>query len=132
MQPDSKKIIILSDNVRLAIAIELNLCGRLGFETIVLAPDPDHCSQVNEEEEIDLVVVALSLPSSEPVVILSRAGLAEHIGTVPLLIISERPFEPDQESQIHHLDFPFEAKVLRTRVTEILGIPADLRQALIH
>jgi hypothetical protein len=70
--------------------------------------------------DFDLIVVAMSSPSSEPVVALSRASLAGRIGQVPLLIISDRPFHSEPDDQITHLDFPFDIDRLHDKVREIL------------
>jgi hypothetical protein len=54
------------------------------------------------------------------VVGLARADLAEQIGHVPLLIISDRPFEDDDLCQIEHMGFPFDIDQLYSRVRDIL------------
>jgi hypothetical protein len=62
----------------------------------------------------------MSSPTSEPVVALSRASLAGQIGQVPLLIISDRPFQSDPDDRIIHLDFPFDIDGLHDKVEKIL------------
>jgi len=69
----------------------------------------------------DLIVVAMrSSFASEPVVALARASLAQRIGQVPLLIISDRPFDSAPDVRIFHLGFPFGADELCAKVRDIL------------
>lgn len=130
MSADStgKRVLILSDNDRLSRAIELNLDGGLEVEIMELASSPrqrpepvegQHRSPA-EAGHFDLIVVAMSSPTSEPVVALAKASLAEYIGQVPLLIISDRLFRSDPEAQIIHLDFPFDIDRLQAQVRELL------------
>jgi hypothetical protein len=69
----------------------------------------------------DLIIIAHSDCTGEPVVALARAGLTGHIGHTPLLIVSERPFEPSPDQQIFHLDFPFDTVALRYTVQNLLA-----------
>ena len=117
-----KRVLVLSDNDRLSRAIELNLNNRMEVKVIRLAPrsSAQRRSQT-EAGDFDLIVVAMSSPTSEPVVALARASLAGRIGQVPLLIISDRPFNPDPDDQIAHLDFPFGADALHDKVQELLS-----------
>jgi hypothetical protein len=85
------------------------------------APRPQEQSG---RDDVDLIVVATSSPSSEPVVELARSALTGYIGRVPLLIISDRPFAPDPQDWITHLSFPFQVDELRDRVRELLKHPA--------
>lgn len=89
---------------------------------------------------LQLVVLALSNSSSEPVVILDQLGLTGIVGTVPLLIISDRPFQAGFGRRIFHMPFPFRATTLRqvvdavlddaaaTRTTQSQSLPHDLPQ----
>ena len=72
--------------------------------------------------EVDLIIVAHSAHSSEPVVTLAQAQLANLIGRIPILIISDRPFEGRPAQQIYHLDFPFDSTNLRHTVEDLLAI----------
>jgi len=132
-----KRVLVLSDNDGLSRAIELNL-ERSDLEVVKFAlssPRRQRCSEPassrayqgiegqgsqNEVGDFDLIVVAMSSPTSEPVVALSRASLTGQIGQVPLLIISDRPFQSDLDDQIIHLDFPFDIDRLHDKVEEIL------------
>ena len=115
-----KRVLILSDNEGLSRAIELNLDGGLEIEVVKLASSPGKGKSPAEVGEFDLIVVAMSSPTSEPVVALAKASLAEYIGQVPLLIISDRLFRSDPDAQIIHLDFPFDIDQLQAQVRELL------------
>ena len=123
-----KRILVLCDNDGLARAIELSLSKRLGAEVIVLGTlgVPHHGERQDTIGDCDLIVVATSSPTNEPVVALARASLAQRIGHVPLLIISDRPFHSEPDDQIVHLDFPFDLDTFYERVTEIFGPEPEL------
>jgi hypothetical protein len=131
-----KRVLVLSDNDGLSRAIELNL-ERSHLEVVKFALSsprpryPEHTSSracrgvegwesQNEVGDFDLIVVAMSSPASEPVVALYRASLVGQIGQVPLLIISDRPFQSDPGDRIIHLDFPFDIDGLHDKVEKIL------------
>jgi hypothetical protein len=139
-----RRILVLSDNDGLSRAIELNL-KHSHLEVIRLAlssprlrkrpsaqgrgkgsakrqrcPEKQRTGSQAEVGDFDLIVVAMSSPTSEPVVALARASLAGRIGRVPLLIISDRPFQSEPDDQITHLDFPFDIDRLHDKVKEIL------------
>ena len=114
-----KRVLVLSDNDGLSRAIESNLNSHLEVVRLTLSSPGQRESQA-ELGDFDMIVVAMSLPTSEPVVALARASLAGRIGQVPLLIISDRPFHPDLDDQIIHLDFPFDIGGLHDKVKEIL------------
>jgi hypothetical protein len=120
-----QRIVVLSDNKGLSKAVEINLTSRLKVEVINVSR-PASGLQDPSCEDCDLIIVALSSPCSEPVVALARASLAGTIGHVPLLIISDRPFQPDPADQIAHLDFPFDIETLQLRVSEILNARFEL------
>jgi len=68
----------------------------------------------------DLIIVASSSPSTEPVVALAEAALNDQVGQTPLLIISDRNFATCYEKKIFHLDFPFDPEALRHSVCALL------------
>ncbi len=68
----------------------------------------------------DLIVIAFSAPTGEPLVSLFKAALTEAIGKIPLLIISDRRFDSTPAGQIFHLEFPFNAMELRRTVQRLL------------
>lgn len=116
-----KRIAILSDNDRLAHAIELGLshCLKVEVAKCISSPLAQKKNQI-ENHDLDLILIAISLPTSEPVVMLTQASLNQQIGQVPLLIVSDRPFDPDKDTRFFHLDFPVNANELRDKVKEIL------------
>jgi hypothetical protein len=116
-----KRIAVLSDNDGLVQAIQVSLGRCLKSEIVGYVSNP-LVSGENEigNDEFDLMLVAVSLPTSEPVVMLTRAALAQKIGQVPLLIVSDRPFDPGENGRFFHLDFPVNVNRLRDKVKEIL------------
>ncbi len=114
----TRRVLVLSDNDGLSRAIKLNLNSYLDVQVVNLAPSvQQHQSDVGQ---CDLMIVAMSSSTSEPIVALTRASLTEHVGQVPLLIISDRPFRYEPEDHIAHLEFPFEIDTLRRKVKEML------------
>jgi hypothetical protein len=116
-----KQIVVVSDSIGLSRVIEVNLKG-LKVEVLKITCSPEGTGGRGQlARRCDLIIVALSSPASEPVVVLARASLAGQVGQVPLLIISDRPFESDPRDQIVHLDFPFDIDRLYGTVSAILG-----------
>jgi DNA-binding response OmpR family regulator len=117
-----KRVLVLSDNEGLFKAIELALSnGHLEVVSFALSFTRQWKSEV-EKAGFDLIVLAVSSLNSEPVVDVVLAALAEQIGQVPLLIISDDPSRSDSENQIFHLDFPFDIHTLYDKVDEILQL----------
>jgi DNA-binding response OmpR family regulator len=116
---EGKCVVVLSDNDLLARAIELNLNGRLNIRVAAPAPGRVAWSE-GQAGDVDLIVVALTSQTGEPLVALVRASLAGQIGQVPLLIISDRPFDARPDDQIAHLDFPFHPDELQAKVRGLL------------
>jgi len=121
------RALVLSDNDGLGRAITVNLRKHLKMEIVQLAPDtlalPD-----DSNGDVKLIVVALSSPNSEPVVMLSRNALTGYVGQIPTLIISDRPFNADPQDQIFYLNFPFDIDQLADKVEEILKVQIQLAQ----
>ncbi|HNT73638.1 MAG TPA: hypothetical protein PKH77_01325 [Anaerolineae bacterium] len=117
-----KKVLVLSDNETLAQVIEFSL--RNGLKTIqvrsLVMSVPQERQDHDADNAPDLIVVAMSSPSNEPVVALARASLGSYIGRVPILIISDKCFQADLAVQIAHLDFPFVIGMLNDKVNDIL------------
>jgi hypothetical protein len=117
--PANKRILVLSDNDGLSRAIKSNVSGPL--EIVRLVPgSPVQQESQTEMGDFDLIVVAMSSPSHDPLIALSRVSLIGRIRQVPILIISEKPLHPVPGDRIVHLDFPFEVDQFRTLVQEIL------------
>ncbi len=118
-----KRILVLSDDDRLSRAIALNLTNPQ-VEIARFMVNGAHGEGKRHGQaaigHCDLIVMAMSSPSSEPVVVLGKASLGGRIGQVPLLIISDRPFDSDADNKITHLDYPFDANHLGHVVKDIL------------
>jgi hypothetical protein len=126
MSTSQKRVFVVSDNDGLARAILLNLKACFEADVVLIAPNlPDAKENLVSAGDCDLIIVATSSPTSEPVVALAKASLTERVGQVPLLIISDRPFDPDLDAQIAHLDFPFSLGELHSAVQELLPKESD-------
>jgi DNA-binding response OmpR family regulator len=116
-----RRILVLGDSELLFNVIEANLRqSRLRIDRFELRKRNPASQRARVSGSFDLIIVASSSPTSEPVVSLSKAALTEHIGHTPILIISDREFEADHEGLIYHLDFPFEPDALRNLVLALL------------
>ncbi len=116
-----KKALVLSDNDTLSRVVELNLNKLLGMQVVKLAPSTlEEQGIPAQNNNFDLIVVAISSPTGELIVSLIRAQLAERIRDVPLLIISDRLFRSDPEARVFHVDFPFRTDRFHHQVREIL------------
>ncbi|MCP4538145.1 MAG: hypothetical protein GY832_13470 [Chloroflexi bacterium] len=129
-----KRVLVLGDNAKLSRAIELNLelCLRMQIMIRMTSSpsqrkdrtenNPQHNdASDNGARNVDLIVVAASSPTSEPIIALARASLTGCIGQVPILIISHRPIDPAPDAHIDHLNFPFDANGLYKKVRDILA-----------
>jgi len=126
-----KQVLVISDNDTLAQVIESSLrCGlKVQVKTLVMSSQ-QHRRYTNDEM-FDLIVVAMSSPSNEPVIALARASLGGYIGQIPILIISDKSFQPDLGVQIAHLDFPFVIEKLNDKVSDILyELASDLQDTM--
>jgi len=116
-----KRVVVLSDHLGLHKALETSLHLRLGVEVVSLPLDLSGPTRgPTQVGDCDLIVLAMSSLTSEAVVALAQTSLLEHVGRVPLLIISDRPFRTDPLHRIAHLDFPFDLDSLCDKVEEIL------------
>jgi hypothetical protein len=81
-------------------------------------PAPAAPSLVNPK----LIIVALSQPTNEPVVVLHQSNLLGLVGRVPLILISPTtdPFEYWPNACIWRMDFPPDWPRLAQTVTDIL------------
>jgi len=123
-----KNVLVLSDDEMLSQVIELAL-GDLYQTRPVLLGSPEGRASCADLEDVDLIILALGSPDSEPVVALTRMALTEAAGQVPLLIISSKRFRPDSDVPIYHLDFPFDVRELRAKVNQVV-FAHDVQQAL--
>lgn len=121
METPRQRVVVLSDNELLSQAIEFCLKDFLEVEVIrFVLNSAEHSREGAKIGDVDLIVAAMSLPGSEPVVALAAASLAPRIGQVPLLIISDRPFRPEPDDKIFHLNFPYDLDLLPEKIQEIL------------
>ena len=119
-------IFLIGDSRFLLRLVSANLAP-LAVEAILLGHGADESIltrfNATDIRTSKLLILALSRSSNEPVVVLAQAGLAQFIGVVPLLIISDRPFMADPARNIFHLPFPFGADALQQSVTDLLARP---------
>ena len=120
MDSSRKRILILSDNDGLSRAIELNLSDCSDADIVRVTGRSLGRQERQAIGDPCLIIVATSSPASEPVVALARASLGRWIGQVPLLIISDRPFQRDPICRVVHLSFPFSVKQIQDAVRGIL------------
>ena len=75
-----------------------------------------------EFKNLDLIIIAISSVSKgEPLIFLSNTQLINQVGRIPLLIVSDRKFDCDNEGQIFHLDFPLDVGELGHKVQTIIN-----------
>ncbi len=118
----AKRVLVLSDDERLARAIELNL-RHCAVEIVRVVPDrPWQEADVAALGPIDLIVAAVSSLTTRSATIKELAGRASH---VPLLLISDRHTYTDLDRRATHLDFPFDVNDLCRRVMELLQKSTD-------
>lgn len=126
--PSADGILLIGDNRFLLRLVATNLAP-LTMTAVHLEPGstpiPSEHDTCQDRHSYKLVLLALSRSSNEPVVVLTRAGLTRLVGSIPLLIISDRAFEADPARQIFHLSFPFSAEELRQQVNNLLPQNVD-------
>lgn len=110
-----KSVLALSDSELLLRVIEINLdCQVQGVALDTGEPVP-------RAGEFDLVIVAISAASNDPVTILQRVDVIERIKSIPTLVICHQPIDLQLDDQISHLPFPFDSVALRRAVYRLLG-----------
>ena len=116
-------ILLIGDNRFLLRLVATNLAP-LTATALLLGADSSTTPLASGSRDngapCNLILLALSRSSNEPVVILAQAGLTRLVGRVPLLIISDRTFQADPERHIFHLPFPFSAQALQKQVNDLL------------
>lgn len=117
-------ILLIGDNRFLLRLVATNLAP-WSAAAVLLGPDamPFEQDALRLQPSCKLILLALSRSNNEPIVILARTGLTQLVGSIPLLIISDRIFAADPERQIFHLSFPFSAAALQQQVNELLSPP---------
>lgn len=71
---------------------------------------------------VDLLILAVGAPETEPLVMLGQAGLGCLLGVVPILLITERQFYPAPDSRIYHLDYPFPPDALKRMLQQLIDL----------
>lgn len=121
-------ILLIGDNRFLLRLVATNMAP-LTATALLLGADsrttPSGPDRLGNDASCNLILLALSRSSNEPVVVLAQAGLTHLVGRVPLLIISDRTFQADPERHIFHLPFPFSAQALRQQVADLLAARAE-------
>ncbi|MCP4600273.1 MAG: hypothetical protein GY847_07035 [Proteobacteria bacterium] len=121
-----KKVLVLSDHDLFAKTMALNLTKYLGVKTANILPDlSERSPSPVANDDLDLIILALSSSLSEPIVMLSKTRLTQHIAKVPILIVSDRPFASDANGRFFHMKFPFRANDLCTQVKGILQMQSN-------
>jgi len=118
----TKEVHVLCDHDALYAAIELKLRSLVGVRVSRLAADP--ITQQDARTSLlrsDLLIVAPTLPIHDAMSILARASLLDHVGQMPVLIISEQPSRPESNDMITYLNFPFDMDDLNNTVAKILS-----------
>jgi hypothetical protein len=127
---NGKRVAVVGDSDLVCKAIKLALHKRLKLST----GEPDRCGADHPGDAAlgwDLIVVAVTSDSAEPIAELAEAGLIDWISRVPLLIISPRPFGPSEEFRIAHLRFPFDPDQLCDRVGDLLRASMELAESIL-
>ncbi len=115
----TRKALVLSDHDGLYRSLALHLNKGLGINVIRHEPDSP-TSEPRRADDVDLVVLAQSVPAGEPIMVAAKTLLGGRIGRVPTLIISSEPFPSIPQARVFYLSFPFSIDGLYARVTEIL------------
>jgi hypothetical protein len=119
--PPPKKILVLSDDNRLARAIELILDSDEWIIEKLALSSTEQSQPQGATDGVALIVVALSSPLNEPVTALNCVFLANQIAQIPLLIISEKRMHAHQSNLLVQMDFPFDVDEFRENVLKILS-----------
>lgn len=118
--PPTPRIGVLADSARLLNVIKYVLADSCLLISQVVDGSADSFPAV-EISVMQLVILAVGRPESEPLVMLGQAGLGCLVGVVPILLITERPFYPAPDSRIYHLDYPFPPDALKRMLQELIG-----------
>ena len=111
-----KSVLAVSDSDFLLRMIEINLdCQVRGISLDTAEPIPP-------EEDFDLMIIALSVSSNDPVAILRRTDVIEKAKSIPVLVICHQTIDaPLGDHPISHLPFPFDSVALRRAANALLG-----------
>jgi hypothetical protein len=118
--PTSAEILLLSDSDTLTGLIEVMLQKRWAMR--VHRIDSPELQMPTVDDQVKVIILALSQQSNEPVVVLHRTNTIQYVGKIPLIIISvatER-FEHWPDDRIWYMDFPPDWHRLAQIVNNIL------------
>ncbi len=119
-----KRVAIVSDSKSLARAVELNLSVYAEVECVKRTKDLSlQYGGQPPAEDLDLVILAVGLLTTDPVVLLDEM-LPGWERRAPLLLISTEPPRADWEGELYCLGFPFEADELHGQIRRILKTAA--------
>jgi hypothetical protein len=118
--PTSAEILLLSDSDTLTGLVKIALRNQWAMR--------EHRIGVSElqlpavDDQVKLIILALSQESSEPVVVMARTNTIRLVGKVPLIIISvaTQRFEHWPDDRIWCIDFPLDWERLSQTVKEIM------------
>ncbi len=123
----TKEVHVLCDHDALYAAIDLKLRSLAEVQVHRLVADPlTRQDSPCVLPEADLIIIASTLPIRDVRSLLSRASLLDHVGRVPLLVISEQPSRSESQDMITYLNFPFDMDDLAHAVGRILNRPRSV------
>lgn len=111
------QIILLSDSYRMAGICDSYLSSRFRVAAYLVSQSKRPNIDLHHNS---LIVLALSSPSSDPVIVLLKAELVGYISQVPILIISRHPFESQPDELIWHLGLPLNRQGLYECIDRII------------
>lgn len=120
IQSHPKNILVLSDDDRVARVIELVLKRDNFLGTNLVISSFEQQNGQPSITDLSLVILVASLPVSETMMTLNQASLADHIGSIPMLIISSETFHANPDNLIFHLKLPFDFDELHHKVQTLL------------
>lgn len=117
-----KRILIVSDDEMLCWAIESNL--DVDAQIVLFVADGNPSANPVCAFDYDLGIVAVVLPSSGSMLVLTLTAMIRQVGPIPMslpvLVISDRPFCSVPSQGISYLKFPFEIAKLNSNVRELI------------
>jgi len=126
----TKNILVLYDRKLLFDIIKTNLDRvSLSIKGIGSTEFSKKSKATFETDNLDLIIIALSSSSKgEPLIYLFNTALIKIVGKIPLLIVSDRKFDSDDEGQIFHLELPFDVSELHDKVQSIINMNGNVRE----
>ena len=122
----NRRILIVDDNEDISFLIE-HILHSNGYETLI-ANDGEQAIQIVSSQNIDLVLLDLSLPGISGLEVLTqlKASAGEEISKIPVVIITAHSSEADYTDAIEigasaYILKPFTPQALTEAVDNILG-----------